>query len=278
MKINHPGRAWAYVGTIFGVTISAGANFVETVTNPEVPNNATAIAAGFMGLLPVGLFISLEVLVRNRIKEHLAWWRAGMMLAAISFAVPSFLHMRWLLLDWGQGEVIATITPFGWDAVMLLSTLALLLDPERAQRGDGLDTIDADVLARALAATHDIEGHLADMAEREAAERAQQKARQRKGKVGTPTVTGGEVKKPRARRYLRGGQESHPLYATWKAEFFDKGLEWEPADFAEKDDTTVEAARRRLARWHEREKQKSQPQVEGQTLDETVDHNEEVRA
>lgn len=128
------GRIWAYIGTIFGVTMSSTANLIETLINPEVPNVWEAIAATFMGLLPVGLFVALEVLVRNRIKDHLLWWRVGMMVAALAFAVPSYLHMHWLLLDWGQGVAIALITPLGWDAMMLLSTLALLLPPKVATK------------------------------------------------------------------------------------------------------------------------------------------------
>lgn len=123
------GRVWAYIGTLMGVSVSAGANWIETVGNPDVPKAFVLIAAGFMGLLPVGLFVSLEVLVRNRIKEHLGWWRAGMMLAATAFAVPSYSHMHDLLVSWGQNEAISYLTPLGWDAVMLLSTLALLLPP-----------------------------------------------------------------------------------------------------------------------------------------------------
>jgi hypothetical protein len=123
------GRAWAYIGTLMGVSVSSAANLMETLNNEAVPAAWAWIAAIFMGLLPVGLFVSLEVLVRNRIKDHLNWWRLGMMVAATSFAVPSYLHMHWLMLDWGQGDVIALVYPIGWDAMMLLSTLALLLDP-----------------------------------------------------------------------------------------------------------------------------------------------------
>lgn len=126
------GRVWAYIGTLMGVSVSSGANLIETLNNDSVPLAWAWVAAIFMGLLPVGLFVSLEVLVRNHIKDHINWWRAGMMLAATSFAVPSYLHMHWLMLDWGQGDVIALVYPIGWDAMMLLSTLALLLDPEEA--------------------------------------------------------------------------------------------------------------------------------------------------
>jgi hypothetical protein len=123
------GRVWAYIGTLMGVSVSSGANLIETLNNDAVPQAWAMVAAIFMGLLPVGLFVSLEVLVRNHIKDHINWWRAGMMLAATSFAVPSYLHMHWLMIDWGQGDIIATVYPVGWDAMMLLSTLALLLDP-----------------------------------------------------------------------------------------------------------------------------------------------------
>lgn len=123
------GRAWAYVGTILGVTVSALANGIETATNPAVPSNwERAIVIG-MGLLPVGLFVALEVLVRNRIKDHVNWWRLAMFITAVAFAVPSYSHMHDLLQRAGQNDLICVITPLGWDGMMLLSTLALLLPP-----------------------------------------------------------------------------------------------------------------------------------------------------
>jgi hypothetical protein len=131
-KIKDPqrsGRAWAYVGTVLGVAVSAAANAAETMTNPAVPDDWERWISLGMGLLPVGLFVALEVLVRNRIKQYLNWWRGAMLLAAVAFAVPSYSHMHDLLQRAGQNDLICIITPLGWDSVMLLSTLALLLPP-----------------------------------------------------------------------------------------------------------------------------------------------------
>ncbi len=134
-KVHDPqraGRGWAYIGTILGVAVSSAANAAETWTNPDVPEDWQKAIAFGMGLLPVGLFVALEVLVRNRIKDHLNWWRLAMFITAVAFAVPSYSHMHDLLERAGQNDLICIITPVGWDAMMLLSTLALLLPPGAA--------------------------------------------------------------------------------------------------------------------------------------------------
>lgn len=219
--MNHKGgRAWAYIGTVSGVAVSSSANLIETIGNPAVPKEFVWIAAIFMGLLPVGLFISLEVLVRNRIKEHLAWWRAGMLVAATSFAVPSYSHMHDLLVSWGQNSAISYMTPLGWDAVMLLSTLALLLDVAEAVKKKAVKA--APILVPAVA-----------------------EVEQEVKTTPAPSSVGGPPDPPRQRRTKIGAD---PLYA----EFVARSKTSRPMtveDLAAADGKGLNSARAKLNRW-----------------------------
>lgn len=254
------GRFWAYVGTIGGVAVSASANYVETTTNGNVPVLMQVPAAGLMALLPVGLFVALEVLVRNRIKEHLWWWRGGMLITALAFAVPSYSHMHDLLVDWGQNAAISYLTPFGWDGLMLLSTLALLLDPDKT----------ADILDRPMSRYEYIVA-IPDLPviTRTIVLPGRKPIEIEQAVKSTPidTVTA-KVRKPRKAAKTGGVRfnrpEDHPLFEQWRRA---EGTEnaWSDEEFARRSGKTPGAARAQAGRW--RKHIEGKPVVNGSQME-----------
>lgn len=254
------GRGWAYVGTLLGVSVSALANYGETVTNDAVPALMKIPAAGLMALLPIGLFVALEVLVRNRIKEHLNWWRGGMLITALAFAVPSYSHMHDLLVDWGQNAAICILTPFGFDGLMLLSTLALLLDPDKtSDEGNGrppsrYDYVvaipDLPMITRTIVLPNQ---KPIEIEKAEPISTVTMKPRRPK-RAATRKATGVRFNRP----------EDHPLFAEWsKAEGTPD--QWSDEKFAQKAGKSVGAARAQAGRW--RAHLASRPSVNGAQME-----------
>lgn len=241
MKNILPGRFWAYVGTIGGVAVSAGANYGETSMNPAIPEAVKAWAALLMALLPVGLFVALEVLVRNRIKEHINWWRGGMLVTAFAFAIPSYSHMHDLLVDWKQNDAICIVTPLGFDGLMLLSTLALLLDPHKKD-----DEEPAPPLLTVIDYAITIPAPPPVVRTVITAPRAKP----------TDTVTARVRKAPQRTRSTKTGATNrrfarptdHPMFAQWH-EAETSGQPWSDEEFAERSGKNRNAARVQAGRW-----------------------------
>lgn len=243
------GRFWAYVGTVGGVAVSATANYTETVTNNDVPASAAVGAALLMALLPIGLFVALEVLVRNRIKEHLWWWRGGMLITALAFAIPSYIHMHDLLSDWGQAWLICIVTPFGWDGLMLLSTLALLLDPNRAANAD------ETVLAPASRYEYIVQIPAAPAITRTITLEPKSPEVPREPKPPKKAAT--RRKPSNGVRFNR--PEDHPLFAQWQRE------DWSDEEFAARSGKSLGAARAQAGRW--RKHLSTRPGVNGNQME-----------
>ncbi len=118
------GRSSAWIGFAVGIIASIAANVLHamesTWTYPEL------VGAAFW---PTALLISVEVLTRVAWPHGWQWGItrfAGVVIVAVVAAALSYLHMRSLLLSWGEGPFQATIGPAAVDGLMLISATALL--------------------------------------------------------------------------------------------------------------------------------------------------------
>lgn len=247
------GRFWAYVGTLLGIGISAMANHAESL------HYAPEWMAVGMGTVPIFLFISLEVLVRNRMKEHLAWWRGGLITVAAASGITSYAHMALLVyrhtagsevveyqsLTWFILLALALIVPVVPDGTMLLSTLALLFDPNKvtnesdgrpASRYDYIVAIpDLPMVTRTivLPSTKPI-----------VVEKAEP--------VSTVTMSVRKPKRATTKRPSKGVRfnrpEDHPLFAEWAKAEGTAGA-WSDEEFAARSGKSVGASRAQAGRW-----------------------------
>lgn len=118
------GRSSAWIGFTVGIVASIAANVLHamesTWTYPEL------VGAAFW---PTALLISVEVLTRVAWPHGWQWVItrfAGVVIVAFVAAALSYLHMRSLLLTWGEGPFQATVGPAAVDGLMLISATALL--------------------------------------------------------------------------------------------------------------------------------------------------------
>lgn len=156
-----PGHGSAWTGFVVGIAASIAANVLHAMegawTYPEL------VGAAFW---PTALLISVEVLTRVAWPNGWQWIVtrfAGVVVVAFVAAALSYLHMRSLLLSWGEGVFQATIGPAAVDGLMLISATALLAvsrtkhpapTPVLEQPGmlAGLDAAPADMVAKIKAA------------------------------------------------------------------------------------------------------------------------------
>lgn len=118
------GRTSATTGFVLGIAVSIAGNVLHamegTWSYPEL------VGAAFW---PTALLISVEVLARTPWPRGWQWILsrlAGVVVVAFVAASLSYLHMRSLLLSWGEGVFQATIGPAAVDGLMLISATALL--------------------------------------------------------------------------------------------------------------------------------------------------------
>lgn len=119
-----PGQGSAWTGFVVGIAASIAANVLHAMegawTYPEL------VGAAFW---PTALLISVEVLTRVAWPRGWQWILArfaGVVVVAFVAAALSYLHMRSLLISWGEGTFQATIGPAAVDGLMLISATALL--------------------------------------------------------------------------------------------------------------------------------------------------------
>jgi hypothetical protein len=127
------GRAWAYVGSLLGVSTSIAANIAHTDVLPgDAPVGSYMLAAFW----PSALYLAIEVFARTR-ADHGTWWkrarRWGLGLVAIVSAAISYLHLRGLMLSYGESTFSATIGPLAIDGLMTVCTGALIATAPHAK-------------------------------------------------------------------------------------------------------------------------------------------------
>ncbi len=121
------GRRWAYGGAALGVSLSIAANVEHVLVqgNDTAPGAVVSAAA-----CPVILLVALEVIARTRWPDGLRWvllrWLALPTVAVVAASI-SYLHMRSLLLVYGESTWAATVGPLAVDGLMAVAVGALLV-------------------------------------------------------------------------------------------------------------------------------------------------------
>jgi uncharacterized protein DUF2637 len=134
-----PGKAWATTGFFLGIAVSVAGNVAHTYHPTATvlaaagktaaqwrPELGAQLGAAFF---PLALLVTVEVLARVQWPHKLRWSATrygGAALVATVAAVVSYLHLRGLLLAYGEDPLTATIGPLSVDGLMVVSGLALL--------------------------------------------------------------------------------------------------------------------------------------------------------
>jgi hypothetical protein len=133
------GRFWATTGFLLGTAVSVAGNIAHTwhptpgmlaasglTADQWQPEAGSQAAAAFF---PLALLVTVEILSR------VAWpntWRGrasrygGAALVAGVAAIVSYLHLRGLLLAYGEDDITALLGPLGVDGLMVVSGHALI--------------------------------------------------------------------------------------------------------------------------------------------------------
>lgn len=135
MKPRHvmnAGRRWAYGGSALGVALSVAANVEHVlVQSDETAPGAVVSAAA----CPVILLVALEIIARTRWPLGLRWlllrWLALPTVAVVAASI-SYLHMRSLLIAYGESPWAATVGPLAVDGLMAVAVGALLVPLEES--------------------------------------------------------------------------------------------------------------------------------------------------
>lgn len=121
------GRRWAYGGAALGVSLSVAANVEHVLVQG---NDTAAGAVVSAAACPVILLVALEVIARTRWPDGLRWvllrWLALPTVAVVAASI-SYLHMRSLLLVYGESTWAATVGPLAVDGLMAVAVGALLV-------------------------------------------------------------------------------------------------------------------------------------------------------
>lgn len=134
-----PGKAWATTGFLLGIAVSVAGNVAHTYHPAPVvlaaagktaeqwrPELGAQLGAAFF---PLALLVTVEVL--SRVQWPNTWgWSAtrygGAALVAGVAAIVSYLHLRGLLLAYGEDGLTALIGPLSVDGLMIVAGFALL--------------------------------------------------------------------------------------------------------------------------------------------------------
>lgn len=130
-----PGRRWAYGGSALGVGLSVAANVEHVlVQSRTAPAGAVVSAAA----CPVILLVALEIIARTTWPAGARWqllrWLALPTVALVAASI-SYLHMRSLLLAYGESAWAATVGPLAVDGLMAVAVGALLVPMQHPPAG-----------------------------------------------------------------------------------------------------------------------------------------------
>lgn len=118
------GRVIAWLTFLLGIAVSVAGNIGHAASDGMRPGEWAGAA-----FWPTALMLSVEILTRVRWQPERRWTVArffGLLLVSIVAAVLSYLHLRSLMLFWGEHPFQATIGPAAVDGLMLIAATALL--------------------------------------------------------------------------------------------------------------------------------------------------------
>lgn len=111
--------AWAAFVLGAGASVAANVAHARAETGPRL---ASAFA-------PVALLLCVELVAQVSWPQGRAWaWGRwlGTGVVALVAGVTSYLHMRGLLVSYGETPLVATLQPLAVDGLMIVSSVALL--------------------------------------------------------------------------------------------------------------------------------------------------------
>ena len=127
------GRRWAYGGSALGVALSVAANIEHVLVQSDKTAPGAVVSAA---ACPVILLVALEVIARTRWPLGLRWlllrWLALPTVAVVAASI-SYLHMRSLLIAYGESPWAATVGPLAVDGLMAVAVGALLVPLEETE-------------------------------------------------------------------------------------------------------------------------------------------------
>jgi hypothetical protein len=109
---------------LLGIAVSIAGNIGHAASDGMRPGEW--LGAAFW---PLALMLSIEILTRVRWQPEKRWALArfaALVLVSIVAAILSYLHLRSLMLFWGEAPFQATIGPLAVDGLMLMAASALL--------------------------------------------------------------------------------------------------------------------------------------------------------
>jgi hypothetical protein len=118
------GRVISWLTFVLGIAVSIAGNIGHAASDGMRPGEW--LGAAFW---PSALMLSVEILTRVRWQPQKRWWVArfaALVLVSVVAAVLSYLHLRSLMLFWGEHPFQATIGPLAVDGLMLMAATALL--------------------------------------------------------------------------------------------------------------------------------------------------------
>lgn len=120
------GSKWARVGLIFGVVASIAGNVANAFLTPTSVSILLRIPMAL--IWPIGLFIAVEVLVRNRKARGLLAriGQAGLLTVTVPTAITSFLNLHALMVKAAEPGIAQLTGPIAIDGLMLGCTIMLL--------------------------------------------------------------------------------------------------------------------------------------------------------
>ena len=151
------GRGWAYAGLVLGGIVSGTMNVLHSLQTPSPIQGFMVVISG---LLPVFLYVAIEVLTRvawKRTAGHVVARVLGVLPIAGVTAYVSWMHGYGLLRYGGESMETAAAWPAAIDGLMIMSTVALLLTRTRTQDDVRTRTSLADRVRAVRTAVLDIE-------------------------------------------------------------------------------------------------------------------------
>jgi len=126
MAVVAGGRLVAWIAFAFGSVMSIAANVLHAWLQNDTPTLAVQVGAA---VWPVALLLSVEVLSRVQWPNGWQWLLArygGVGAVGVCSAIISYGHVYEVLMEWGYGDLGATVGPIVLDGLMVISGFALL--------------------------------------------------------------------------------------------------------------------------------------------------------
>jgi hypothetical protein len=156
------GQKWARGGLVFGIIASITGNVANACLTPS--SVSLMLLVPLAVVWPVGMFLAIEVLVRNRHQRGILAriGQAALLTVSVPTAVTSFVNLHGLMVKANESGIAQLSGPIAIDGLMMGCTIMLL-----ASRAVSIETVPPPVLMSTEA--HEPDGDIWERLNREAA-------------------------------------------------------------------------------------------------------------